>query len=95
MADEKTLMVVGSASIVGAILAALGNAVGFTRRIKKVEDAVEKLQTCKGTYLTKSDHDRQCNASKELTEEKLGRMEDKLDMILDRINHCRYQGGVE
>jgi len=90
MAGDNTIMVAGAAGIAGAIISAIGNALGFSRRISKVEEKVETLQKCKSTYLTKEEHDVRCTASKELTNEKLRRMDDKLDMILDRINHCRY-----
>ena len=89
--DDKTILVGGAAGLAGAAITAIGNALGFSRRVSKVEKEVECLRTTKEKYLTKEMHDKICQSSKELTSVKLARMDDKLDMILDRINHCRYQ----
>ena len=91
MSEEKTLMVVAGASIVGAVLSSIGHALGFKKDLEEVKNDVKEIKKCKSNYLTKEDHDRQCSGAKELTNSKLGRMEDKIDMILDRINSCQYQ----
>ena len=93
MADERMLVVTGSASIVGALVGAVGGAFGFNRRLEKNEKKVDELMKCKPSFMTKEDHDRICLSTKELTEEKLGRIEDKLDMVLTRIDHCQYNSG--
>lgn len=62
-----------------------------TDEVHELKEDVKVLKACKNKFLTKEDHDRQCASSRELTNEKLGRMDDKLDIIIERINRCQYQ----
>ena len=106
MADEKTLFTIAAASVAGTILSALGHAFGFRDKLKEVKDDVEALKEAREKFMTKEEHAVQCANSKELTGQKLKRIEDKidagqrlteskLDTIIDRINHCRYNRFAE
>ena len=90
MPTEKTLWIAGSAGAVGAIIKAVGQAIGYSRRLQKVEKDVSNLKHGKGNYLLKTDHDDKCNLAKELTETKLAAIEGKIDMVLERLNHLEY-----
>ena len=76
-----------------------------TDEVHELKEDVKVLKACKSKYLTKEDHDRQCADSKELTSQKLKRIEDKIDAgqkltenklntIIKRINHCQYAGNL-
>jgi len=64
MADERTVIVAAASSVAGALVMAVGNAFGFSNRLKKAEDSIACIKKSKAEYITKPD----CNDKLKATE---------------------------
>ena len=90
MTDEKILVISGLSGLVGAAFSAVGHAFGFNRRLTDLEKAVVALAEKKEDFLLKKDHDVRCKLNERLFDEKLGRIEQKIDQLITRVNLCKY-----
>ena len=53
MSDERTVIVAAASSVAGALVMAVGNAFGFSNRLKKAEDSIACIKKSKAEYVTK------------------------------------------